>query len=217
VLRTQGLESEAPLAFAALQRLLRPVQDLAASLPAPQAHALRIAFGLDSGVTIEPFLVALATLSVLADAAETAPVLCVVDDAHWLDTASRDALLFAARRLTHERVAVVFTSRIDDGSRFEPAGLDTLSLRGLDERAAATVLAERGGRLLPTSVVTALLEQTKATRCPRRTARDAEREQLQGTEPLPDRLPLTQVVERSFLDRVRRLSEAAQTSCSRVG
>jgi predicted ATPase len=107
LLRTQGLESEAPLAFAALHRLLSPVQDLVAALPVPQARALRVALGLDSGAAVEPFLVAVATLSILSEAAESAPVLCIVDDAHWLDTASRDALLFAVRRLTGERVGVV--------------------------------------------------------------------------------------------------------------
>ena len=212
VLRTQGLESEAPLAFAALHRLLRPVHDVVASLPAPQAHALRVAFGEDSGSAIEPFLVALATLSALTEAAETAPLLCLVDDAHWLDTASSDALLFATRRLTDERVAVVFTSRETDDGRFDPAGLDTVTLRGLDEAAAAAVLAERGGAPLPGPVVAGLLEQTAGNplalvELPARLTPG----QLSGAEPLPERLPLTQAVERSFLDRVRRLSDGAQT------
>ena len=86
VLRTQGLESESPLAFAALHRLLRPVLDLVGRLPEPQAHALGVAFGQETG-TVEPFLVAVATLSMLTEAAEQQPVVCVVDDAHWLDVA----------------------------------------------------------------------------------------------------------------------------------
>jgi predicted ATP-dependent serine protease len=81
VLRTQGLESESPLAFAALHRLLRPVLDIVERLPEPQAHALRAAFGQELG-TVEPFLVGLATLSMLTEAAEEQPVVCVVDDAH---------------------------------------------------------------------------------------------------------------------------------------
>ena len=213
VLRTYGLESEAPLAFAALHRLLRPVQDLLPALPVPQAHALRVAFGLDSGISVEPFLIALATLSLLADAAETAPVLCVVDDAHWLDTASRDALLFAARRLTDERVAVVLTARATSGSSFDPAGIDTLVLGGLDEEAASTVLAERSRVPLPAAVVRALVARTGGNplalvELPSTLTAD----QLAGTEPLPERLPLTQAVERSFLDRVRRLSQSGQTA-----
>ena len=98
VLRTAGVESEALLPFAALHRLIRPVVDVA-RLPAPQARALRVAFGIEDGPPVDPFLVGLATLSVLTDAAANRPLLCVVDDAHWLDSASADALLFAARQL----------------------------------------------------------------------------------------------------------------------
>ena len=105
VLRTQGLEVEAPLAFAALHRLLRPVLRLRADLPAPQARALGVAFGEDDGPGVEPFLVAVATLSLLTAAAEEDLVLCVVDDAHWLDPASAEALLFCARRLGADRAA----------------------------------------------------------------------------------------------------------------
>jgi hypothetical protein len=213
VLRAYGLESEAPLAFAALHRLLRPVRDLLPALPAPQAHALRVAFGLDSGTPVEPFLIALATLSLLGDAAASSPVLCVVDDAHWLDTASRDALLFAARRLTDERVAVVFTARATSSSSFDLAGIDTLVLGGLDQAAASAVLAERGHVPLPASVVTALVARTSGNplalvELPSTLTAD----QQAGREPLPERLPLTEAVERSFLDRVRRLSQSGQTA-----
>ncbi|MEP7092031.1 MAG: ATP-binding protein, partial [Nocardioidaceae bacterium] len=106
VLRTQGLESESPLAFAALHRLLRPVLGFIEGLPGPQANALRVAFGQQAG-TVEPFLVAVATLSMLTEAAEEQLVVCVVDDAQWLDAASTDALLFATRRLEADRVAMV--------------------------------------------------------------------------------------------------------------
>ena len=99
VLRTQGLEVEAPLAFAALHRLLRPLTRLRDELPGPQARALRVAFGEDDGPSVEPFLVGVATLSLLTAAAEENLVLCVVDDAHWLDPATAGALLFCARRL----------------------------------------------------------------------------------------------------------------------
>jgi hypothetical protein len=83
VLRTQGVESEAPLPFTALQRLLLPLLPLADQLPAPQAHAVRVALGQEAGDGTDRFLVFLATLSLLAEAAGTRPVLAVVDDAHW--------------------------------------------------------------------------------------------------------------------------------------
>ena len=108
VLRTQGIESEAPLAFAALQRLLRPLLPLVDQLPAPQARALRVALGEElgenAGAASDRFLVFLGVLSLLAEAAETRPVVAVVDDAHWLDDASAAALLFVARRLQLEHV-----------------------------------------------------------------------------------------------------------------
>ncbi len=111
VLRTAGVESESPLPFAALHRLLRPVVDYDA-LPPPQARALRVAFGLEDGPTIESFLVGVATVSALTEAASLeAPVLCVVDDAQWLDPASTDALLFAARQLSADPVVMVFAAR----------------------------------------------------------------------------------------------------------
>jgi hypothetical protein len=100
VLRTQGIESESPLAFAALHRLLRPVMRHADRLPAPQSRALRAAFGEVEGDGGDRFRVFLASLSVLAAAAEHGPVLAVIDDAHWLDEASAAAMLFVARRLT---------------------------------------------------------------------------------------------------------------------
>ena len=136
VLHTQGLEVEAPLAFAALHRLLRPVMRLRERLPAPQSRALRVAFGEEEGHAVEPFLVAVATLSMLGNAAEEGTVLCVVDDAHWLDPASADALLFAARRLGADRVAMVFAAR--DGERsFRPDGIPQMVLAGLGPRRSA--------------------------------------------------------------------------------
>src|SRR6478752_652993 len=114
VLRTQGIESESPLPFAALQRLLRPVMRYVDRLPARQSSALRAAFGETDTPPGDRFLVFLAALSLLAEAAEESPVLCVVDDAHWLDEASAEALLFVARRLQAERVAMLFGARDGD-------------------------------------------------------------------------------------------------------
>ena len=98
VLRTSGIESESPLAFAALQRLLRPAMVLVDRIPRRQATALRAAFGEMEGDG-DRFLVFLAALSLFAEAAEAAPILAVIDDAQWLDQASAVVLLFVARRL----------------------------------------------------------------------------------------------------------------------
>ena len=149
VLRTQGLEVEAPLAFAALHRLLRPVLRLTEDLPAPQARALRVAFGEEDGPSIEPFLVGVATLSVLSAAAEERTVLCVVDDAHWLDPATADALLFCARRLGADRALLVFSARDGVATSFRPDGIPELALSGLDPEAARALLAGGAGAETP--------------------------------------------------------------------
>src|SRR4051794_40931899 len=118
VLRTAGLEAESALAFAALHRLLRPALDGLPGVPAPQRRALRVAFGELEGDQLDPFMVALGTLSLLTELSESGPVLCLVDDLQWLDAASRDALLFVARRLLAEPVAMVFAVRDDGGHEF---------------------------------------------------------------------------------------------------
>lgn len=214
VLRTAGVESESPLPYAALFRLLRPVTDFD-RLPAPQARALRVAFGLEDGPTVEPFLVGVATLSVLTDAAEPdQPLLCVVDDAHWLDSASADALLFAARQLAADPVAMVFAARTGDtaGRAFAAPGLPVLEVRGLDDTAARQLLDERGGDPLPGGVAERLVRDTGGNPLALlELPTGLTSAQLHGEEPLPQQLTLTAGVERAFLDRCRRLPEQVQT------
>ena len=212
VLFAQGLESEAPLAFAGLYQLLRPVLSLLERLPAPQARALRVAFGQQDGPTEEPFLVALATLGMLSEAADTMPVLCLVDDAHWLDTASADALLFAARRLQADPVALIFTARDGDVRSFTADGVPRLALTGLAPPAARMVLADRVGAPLSEQVAQALLAQTGGNPLALVELPTAlTGAQLAGTAPIPAQLQLTDRVQRVFLDRCRRLPVEVQT------
>ena len=103
VVRTVAVESEKNLGFAAVHQLLVPFLPAVERLPDPQRRALRVAFGLESGPPADPFLVGLAVLTLLSDAAETRPVLCVIDDAQWLDEESADLLSFVARRLLADR------------------------------------------------------------------------------------------------------------------
>jgi putative flavoprotein involved in K+ transport len=144
VLWTQGIESESPLAFAALHRLLRPVLPYLDRLPAPQTRALRGAFGEQDSPVADRFAVFLATLSLLSEAAEERTVIAVVDDAQWLDAASAEALLFVARRLQADRVALVFGAREGDIRTFHGDGLPELVLGGLDPVPAGALLAEFG-------------------------------------------------------------------------
>ncbi|MGV8964932.1 MAG: AAA family ATPase [Cellulomonas sp.] len=211
VLRTHGLESEFPLAFAALHRLLRPVFGLVERLPEPQAHALRIAFGEETGA-IEPFLVAVATLSMLTEAAEEQPVVCVIDDAHWLDAASADALLFATRRLEADRVAMVFAARDTDDRTFAPEGIPSLRLQGLDAASVRALLAENAPVAVASEVTDRLLAETRGNPLALvELPTGLSNAQLEGSAPLPPQLMLTTGVGRVFLDRSHRLTTAAQS------
>jgi hypothetical protein len=122
VLHTVGVEPESDLGHATLHRLLLPVLDSIHQLPEPQARALSVVFGQADGPAPDRFLVALATLSLLSEAACERPALCLVDDAHWADAPSLDALAFVARRLEVEPIALVLAARADEG-RPEPLPL----------------------------------------------------------------------------------------------
>ena len=147
VLRCTGVESEAELPFAALHLLLLDCLDRLDALPAPQAAALRAAFGLAEAPGVDRFLAGLATLTLLSEVAGDRPLLCLIDDAQWLDRASWDALVFAGRRLGAEGVAVLIGVRDDPG--VDLRGLRVLELGGLSQSAAAALLAERAADLAP--------------------------------------------------------------------
>ena len=153
LLRAAGVESEAELPFAALHQLLRPVLGLARRLPGHQAAALAGALGLqppgDGSSEDDRFLVSVAVLSLLAEAADGRPVLGLVDEAQWLDRSSAEALGFAARRLEAEGVVLLFAARDGDPREFPADGLPELRLDGLDPEAAAALLATRPGPTCP--------------------------------------------------------------------
>ena len=211
VLRARGLEVEAPLAFAGLHQMLRPLTRLRDQLPVPQARALRVAFGEDDGPSVEPFLVGVATLSVLTAAAEESLVVCLLDDAHWWDHASADALLFCARRLGADRVAMVFAARDGSGERFEAPGVDELALTGLGPEASRALLAARLGSEPAGEVVDRLVAETRGNALALlELPGELTPAQLDGTAALPSQLHLTDRVEHAFLDRSRRLPEPVQ-------
>jgi DNA-binding CsgD family transcriptional regulator/tetratricopeptide (TPR) repeat protein len=212
VLRTQGLEVEAPLAFAALHRLLRPLARLREELPVPQARALRVALGEDEGPSVEPFLVGVATLSLLTAAAEENLVLCVVDDAHWLDPATAGALLFCARRLGADRVAMVFSAREGAWENFAPQGIDEMVLTGLDPDAARALLAIHLDDAPAEEVTRRLILETRGNPLALvELPGELTPAQLRGSESLPAQLHLTAHVEQTFLDRSRRLPRPVQS------
>jgi ATP/maltotriose-dependent transcriptional regulator MalT len=213
VLSAHGVESESELPFAALHQLLRPALGHLERLPAPQADAIRGALGFGEGGGQERFLVFAACLSLLSELAERRPVLCLVDDAHWLDAASADALKFVARRLDAEGIVLLFGAREGDVRTFEAPDLPSLVLEGLDREAAATLLARGAGVDAAPAVRDRLLEQTRGNALALLEVPSVLTEaQLAGAEPLPEALPLTRHVERVFLERVRRLPEPSQRS-----
>src|SRR4051794_33492968 len=153
VMRVRGIESEVELGFAGLHELLRPVLDLLEQLPPPQAAAVRGALGLSAAAAAERHLVGAGTLGLLGLLAETRPVVVLVDDAQWLDGQSAAALLFAARRLLADAVAVLVALRSGEPSRFDGAGLDELTLDGLGPADARELLGTYAGR--PIAIETA--------------------------------------------------------------
>jgi len=137
VLRAVGVESEMELAFATLHQLCLPLLDRLPNLPEPQREALETVFGLRAGAPPDRFLVGLAVLSLVSDVSDEHPLLCVIDDAQWLDQASAQVLGFVARRLLAESIAVVFAAR-EPGR--ELRGLPELELAGLPVSEARALL-----------------------------------------------------------------------------
>jgi DNA-binding CsgD family transcriptional regulator len=158
VIRAVGVESEMELAFAALQQLCAPMLDRLDRLPAPQRDALGVAFGLCAGDAPDRFLVGLAVLSLLAEVAEEQPLLCVVDDAQWLDRASAQALVFVARRLLAEPVALVLVTR---DPRDELEGLPRLVVEGLRNGDARALLNSALGVPLDEQVRERIVAETR--------------------------------------------------------
>nr|BFE54955.1 LuxR family transcriptional regulator [Saccharothrix mutabilis subsp. capreolus] len=147
VLRATAVEAESVVPFAGLNLLLRRVVGALDGLPPKQAGALRSALGLAAPDGGDCFLVGLAVLTLLADLAERGPVLCLVDDAHWLDPGSADALLFAARRLDADGVALVFAARDLHAPPFPAPGLPELRLTALSAEDSAVLLDEHAADL----------------------------------------------------------------------
>jgi DNA-binding CsgD family transcriptional regulator len=202
VLRARGVEAEAELAFAGLHELLRPLLPLLDQLPPPQAAALAGALGLGPPIDAR-LLIAAGTLTLIATAADERPMLLLVDDAHWLDAESADALVFVARRLEADPVLLLLAAREGDTRAFESPAVDELVLRGLAREDAVRLLCDQG---MPAGVVEdlhraaagnplALLELPTVL---------TERQRA-GVEPLDDLLPVPDAVQAAFLRQIDAL------------
>jgi DNA-binding CsgD family transcriptional regulator len=211
VLRASGFESEMELPFAGLHQLCGPLLGQLEQLPGPQRDALRVAFGLREGTAPDRLLVGLAVLSLMAQAAEGQPLACLVDDAHWLDRSSRQALAFVARRLLAEPVALLFAVR-GVGDEHELAGLPQLTVRGLGERDARGLLASAVHGPLDPQVRDRIVAEADGNplallQLPRGLG---PADLAGGFFWLPDTRPVSSRVEHSFAQRFRSLPPESQ-------
>lgn len=211
ILRVAGVESEMELAFAGLHQLCAPMVDRLDGLPGPQQDALRVALGLQDGAPPNRFLVALAVLSLLAEAAEAEPVVCLVDDTQWLDRASVQALAFVARRLLAERIGMVFTVRDPNDDLDELSGLPELVVGGLGDDDARGLLASAMPGRLDEHVRDRIIAETRGNPLALlELPRGLTVGELGGGFGVPDARPLASRVEESFLQRVRALPAETQ-------
>lgn len=163
ILTVRGVESELELPFAGLHQLLRPALHLLDRLPPLQTTALRGALGLVERGEDERFLISAACLTLLSELAERRPVLCLIDDAQWLDTPTSDALLFVSRRLDAEGIVMLYGAREGDDRRFEARELRDLELGALDAEAARTIVGRRVDGAVAAAVREALVSQAGGT------------------------------------------------------
>jgi DNA-binding CsgD family transcriptional regulator len=208
VARALGVESEMELPFAALHQVCAPMLDRLEHLPVPQRDALGTVFGLSEGSVPDRFMIGLAVLSLLSEAAQTRPLLCLVDDAQWLDRASAQALTFAARRLDAESVALLFATR-----------QECEDFRGLPELVVGG-LADADARELLTAVVRGPLDERVRERIVAETRgnplalvelpRGLSAAELAGGFAVRDAPPLSSRIEESFLRRLEQLPEETQ-------
>lgn len=211
ILGVQGLEAEAQLAFSGLAELLGPVLDRLKTLARAQSAALRGALGLARPAAGDPFVIYVAVLSLLAAVAAEGPVLAVVDDWHWLDEASQAALLFVARRLDREGVAVLLAARDPGAAGAHDAPFEELDVEGLRPDACLALLRDLVPFAVSESVADHLCVATGGNPLAiREIAAQLSAGQLAGEQPLGDHLPAAARVEASFIARIERLPSETQ-------
>jgi AAA ATPase domain len=210
VLTAVGVESEMEMAYSGLHQLCGPMLDRLDMLPEPQREALGTVFGRNTGPAPNRFLVGLATLTLLADVAEQQPLVCVIDDAQWLDRASAQILSFVARRLLAERIALVCATRTGSGDDVL-AGLPELSVHGLGDSEARALLLENVYGPLDAAVCDQIVTESHGNplallELPR-SWRAAD---LAGGFGLPESQPVVSKIEQSYVRRLRLLPSETQ-------
>ena len=213
MLSATGVEAESVLAFSGLAEVLDPILDRIDEIPKPQAAALAGALAIGPPTTSDPFAVSAATLSLIAAAAERRPLLAAVDDAHWLDAASRDALVFAARRLHADRVAFIFAIREGEEADLPFADFPRMTLQGVGFETCRQLLAQGAGSPVANGVAERIWDATLGNPLAiLETPHQLTAPQLLGTEPLPELLPTGPGIQMSFERRIRKLPKSTQTA-----
>jgi DNA-binding CsgD family transcriptional regulator/tetratricopeptide (TPR) repeat protein len=208
VVRAVGVESEMELAFASLHQLCGPMLDRLDRLPGPQRDALRVVFGMTAGPAPDRFLVGLAALSLVSEAAEQHPLLCVVDDAQWLDRTSALTLAFVARRLLAEPVGLVFAAR-EPGD--ELRRLPGLEVRGLVNGDARALLSSTVRFELDKPVRDRILAETRGNPLALlELPRGLTPTQLAGGFGIPDARDVSSKIETSYIRRLEFLPDDAR-------
>jgi DNA-binding CsgD family transcriptional regulator len=221
VLSAAGVESESNLAYAVLQQLLRPLRQPWNDLPDPQRRALNVALGVEAGSSPDRFLISLAVLTLLSESAGQQPILCIVDDAQWVDEPSLEVLRFVGRRLDSEPIALLAAARTDQEPQFRAPGIATLDLGQLVDDQAKALLNEAWPDGLAPAVRDALV--SAATGNPLallELPRTLSAEQRAGRAPLPEPLPIAGQLEQIFSAAIARLgSEQAAVAlvCAAAG
>lgn len=213
VLRARGVESEAELPFSGLLELLQPIVRYVDRLPGPQADALRSALALGPTDRSDRFAACAGTLGLLALGSEERPVLVLIDDAHWLDSASGEALTFAARRLRVEGVAMLWAARSEDVPSFSLAGLNELELGGLGGSDARRLLEDAASAPISPQAANELLDATRGNPLALLEIPQLLNEaQLVGAEPIDQPLPVGPAIEQAFGRRLERLPEKTRAA-----
>ena len=206
-----GVESERELGYAALHRLLTPILKRIDKLPEAQRVAMEAAFGLGPRASTDRFMIGLATVTLAAESASFRPLLCVIDDAQWVDRESIDALAFWGRRLHAERCALLFAERSILGVASPLDAFPVLELGGLAEAEAYALLATHAVSGLDRDVAGRLVAETSGNPLALiELAKSLTGDQLSGAVLLPDPMPLGRHLEEHFLRQVRALPAETQ-------
>jgi DNA-binding CsgD family transcriptional regulator/tetratricopeptide (TPR) repeat protein len=210
IARAVGVQSEMELAYAGLHQLCAPFLGRLDRLPGPQYAALGTAFGLSEGDPPDRFMVGLAVLTLLAEVADEQPLLCIVDDAQWLDTVSAQTLAFVARRLMAERIAFAIGVR-EPGSAAELAGLPELMVRGLSDSAARAVLLAALHGPLDAAVRDRIIAESRGNPLALlELPRAFTMAELAGGFGVPETQPLASRIEQGYVRRLQSLPSDTQ-------